>query len=199
MGYAHGIKWTREKVKEYILEVVKFYNLNRMPSRNELNEYYKDCRLTSRISKEKGGYYLLAKELKLPMKKSDTNTGKTYEYKIKELLEKMNYKVDKMAQNYPYDLLINDSVKIDVKVSRLYRHKDGFGFYSYNLEKKHPRCDIYILVTVNENKQEIYVVPSVFVANNTQISIGEYESKYSQYKDKYIYIDNFIDFFKSLY
>lgn len=199
MGYTHGCRWNRQKVKDSVLEVVDFYKLKRMPSRNELKEYYKNGALTSRISKEPRGYYGIAEELGLPMKDSETNTGKQYEYKIKEILEQKSYKVEKMSQNFPYDLLVNDNVKIDVKVSRLYNAQQGYGFYSYNIERGFPKCDVYMLVAISETQETIFIIPSKEVSKNTQISIGKNDSKYNKYKDRYDYIDKYIKFYNELF
>lgn len=196
MGYTYGTKWTDEMVKEKVMEVVDFLGLKRMPSRSELNKYYGDSKLTNRISKS-GGYYKLAEKLNLPMKESDTNYGKKYEYKAKEILESKGYKVEKMSQNFPYDLLLNDNVKIDVKVSRLYEHKDGYKFYSYRIGHRCAKCDVYMFIAVSENQEKIYIIPSKDIFNNLQVSIGM-DSKYEKYLDRYYYIDKYIEFYKEI-
>ena len=72
--------------------------------------------------------------------------------KIKEILEKLGYQVQKMTTKHPYDLLINDNVKIDVKVSRCCNN-NGFKFYSFNLERKYHNCDINYPIVFTCQKQ----------------------------------------------
>ena len=83
-----------------------------------------------------------------------------------------------MSQNFPYDLLVNDCLKVDVKSSHLYEGKEG-NFYTYRTGKKFATCDVYILVALDANDEiaRTYILPSSIVMNNIQISIGEHSSK----------------------
>jgi hypothetical protein len=194
MGYAHGTKWTEQSIKEGVLEVVKNCKLSRMPSRKEIEDYYNDCRLTNAISKRMG-YYKLAQELGLPIKESNTYFGKKHEQILSEKLVCMGYEVERMPQNFPYDILVNNAIKIDAKVSRLYKGVHG-NFYSFNLEKPYTTCDILVLMALDDNSniKTFYVVPSLFVYKHTQIGIGENKSKYEKFKDKWSYLEQYISF-----
>lgn len=150
MGYAHGIQWTDEKIKQGIREVIAAYKLDRMPSRGECEQHFGNSCLASVISRRKGGWYALAKEMGLPIKKSETYLGKQQERIVCEVLTAKGFDVDKMPQNFPYDILVDNAVKIDVKASHLYKSKQG-NFYAFNLEKKYATCDVYILLTLDEN------------------------------------------------
>ena len=143
MSYTHGHKWTDEEVEEAILEAKQGLGLNRMPSRSELNKYFGDTKLTNRISKTQGFAYWAAK-LNIPVKQSETSFGKQYEFMAAQKIMDMGYTVTQMPQNFPYDLLIENCVKIDVKTSKLYIGTDG-NFFSFNLEKPFTTCDIYVL------------------------------------------------------
>lgn len=183
--------WTYEKIKNQISFMVKEKDMNRMPSRSEVDTFFGDYKLSNAISKRKL-WAPLAKELNLPLKNSETAFGKTYEAKAMEELIVKGYEVRKMSQNFPYDLLVNDAVKIDVKASKLYCGSAG-NFYSFNLEKQYSTCDCYILYLVgsqNETK-DILIVPSPVVATNTQISVGEKKSKYHSYSKRWDYIDKY--------
>ena len=111
----------------------------------------------------------------------------------------MGYEVRRMPQNFPYDLLVNDSVKVDVKASRLY-HGAGGNFYSFNLEKPFCTCDIYVLrmIDVDGSEVDTLVVPSKSVSTNTQISVGETTSKYRKYSQKWEYIADYCAFMDSV-
>lgn len=65
------------------------------------------------------------------------------------MLISRRFSVRRMAQNFPYDLLVDDCVKIDVKASNLYRGPNG-DFYTFNLEKPYATCGIYILFALPE-------------------------------------------------
>ena len=100
-----------------------------------------------------------------------------------------------MLQNHPYDLLVEDSVKIDVKVSKMYKGTNG-NFYSFNLERQFGTCDLYILFLVDamSRQKDVLIIPSKDVMRNTQISVGENKSKYYRYSQKWEYIDKMVDF-----
>lgn len=178
--------------------MIKETGIKRMPTRTEVDKFFGDTRLSNAISK-KSAWYSIAEELNLDLKESDTNFGVMFENLAEEQMIAMGYVVEKTTQNHPYDLLINGSIKIDVKVSKLYKGAQG-NFYSYNLEKRMATCDIYILYMVNDDDKVIdrLVIPSKFVMKNTQISIGEINSKYRYYSEKWEYIDKYIEFMEGL-
>lgn len=198
MGYTHGKKWTKEEIEKSILKVVDEYELNRMPSRSEVESFFGDTSLTNAISR-RYKWYDLAKELGLPIKESDTYFGKKQEEIARQTLVAKGFEVRKMSQNFPYDLLVNDCVKIDVKASRLYEGEAG-SFYSFNIEKPFPTCDIYLLYLLNADRttKKVLVIPSKIVPYNTQISVGEKKSKYDKYADKWEYIERYSEFFEEI-
>ena len=191
MGYTYGQQWNDELIKNGVLQVVEVCKLGRMPSRSECVDFYGNHKLANAVSRRNGGWYKLADELGLPIKKSDTYFGKMQEYAVCEMLREQGFETERMPQNFPYDILVDNCVKVDVKASRLYKGKNG-NFYAFNLEKKYATCDVYILLTLdNENNiTNTLIVPSVFVIKNTQISVGEQQSKYYQFKDKWDYISS---------
>lgn len=199
MGNIHGHTWTDDKIKQAVRVVVNAYELDRMPSKTECERYCGNYKLSNAISRRGGGWYALAKELGLPIKKSDTYFGKSQEGIVCEMLISKGFEVERMPQNFPYDILVDNSVKIDVKASHLYHGKQG-NFFTFNLEKKYATCDIYVLLTLDDNNNIIntFIVPSKFVIKNTQISIGEYASKYHKYRDRWDYISNLFEYFASI-
>ena len=198
MGYTHGCKWTLDDIKARILEVVAAEGLGRMPSRSECEAYYNNTSLTNAVSRSIG-WYALAKEIGLPIKDSDTYFGKLHEENAQKELSAMGYDVRRMSQNFPYDLLINGCVKVDVKASRLFKGKMG-NFYAFNLEKPFCTCDIYLLYCLNDDgtQNDTLIIPSKFVAFNTQISVGETKSVYHKYSHRWDYIQIFCDFNSSV-
>jgi len=167
-----------------------------MPTRTEIKNFYGNDALTNKITKTYG-YYGWAKKLHLPIKQNDTLTGKIAERKASTILNKHGYETLQMPQNHPFDLLINNYVKIDVKVSNLYHGEHG-NFYSFALRKKYPSCDIYFLIAQKaEADSKIYILPSKN-AIQLQISIGEHKSIYDKYLNRYDIIDQYLKLYSEI-
>jgi hypothetical protein len=195
MGYTHGFKWSDDLIQQGVLHVVSGLKLDRMPTRNECVEFTKSDSLSVAISRRGGGWYGLANELGLPIKESETTTGKKYERVLKQILEQKVYQVTQMSQNFPYDLLINDCLKIDVKSSHLYKGKEG-NFYTFRTGKRYATCDIYILVALGDKDELVktYIIPSSNVINITQISLGVHISKYDIFLDRWDILADYVKF-----
>lgn len=198
MGHTHGTQWTDELIKQKVLEVIDALKLDRMPSRKECENYFHSTGLTNAISR-RCGWYNLAKELGVEIKESETYFGKTYEARATEMLQAMGFEVRRMSQNFPYDLLIDDCVKVDVKASRLYKGKQG-NFYSFSLEKPFATCDFFILLAIGDDDsiERRMIVPSNQVIANNHISVGEHKSKYYQFTDRFDLIESALAFWASL-
>ena len=194
MGYTHGTKWTDDMIAKSVLQVKDALSLDRMPSRQECKDYFHDEALVNAIARRKG-WYALAGELGLPIKESETYFGKSQETVAAEMLISRGHSVRRMSQNFPYDLLVDDAVKVDVKASHLYKGPNG-SFYSFRVDKPFATCDIYFLFALNDDNtnRDIYIIPSVFVVAQTQISIGETKSKYQRFIDGWDYIEQYSDF-----
>lgn len=194
MGYTKGIKWSDDLIDQKVLEVKESLGLNRMPSRKECESYFNDCALTNAISK-RSGWYEVARRLGLEVKDSETKFGKSYESIASEMLQSLGHDVKRMSQNFPYDLLVDDCIKIDVKASRLYRGAFG-NFYSFAINKDYATCDFYVLFAVSDdgNIGRTLVVPSCNVISNKQISVGQTSSKYFKYENRFDLISSAVDF-----
>lgn len=196
MRYSKGIRWTDDLIKEKVLEVKKAFSLDRMPSRSECIQYFHNEALVNAISKRKK-WYQLAQELGLRVKDSETYFGKSEESNAAEMLISLGFSVRKMPQNFPYDLLVDDCVKVDVKASHLYHGPNG-NFYTFNLEKQFATCDIYILFALAEcEEKRIFVVPSKFVIAQSQISMGALKSKYHKFENRWDFISSLSDFWNN--
>ena len=175
--------WTQDKILLYVKACMSATGLTRMPSRSELSEYYGNDKLTNAIRRFPGGYYKIAEILNVEMKESETQFGKYGEDLATKLLEEHGFAVERMSTRYAYDLYVNGSVKVDVKTARLSKTSGTAFYYSFNLEKRFPTCDIYFLIARNEDGESIYIVPASI--NQTQIGIGEKKTKYIKYQDRY--------------
>ena len=194
MGYARGIKWNDELIEHEINKVKDVLGIDRMPTSIEIFNVMNNHSLTNAIVRY-GGYKYWANKLNLKQSKCETRTGLKEELNIKELLERKGYKVEKMSSRHPYDLLVNDNIKIDVKASNKYKSDKGWSSYSFNLEKNNPTCDIYIIRCIQDDKT--LVIPSKYL-RQSQLCITDKESKYDIYKDKWDYFDKYNEFYKKL-
>lgn len=166
-----------------------------MPSSREITLATGNTALANKIGKYKG-YKYWADRMGLEMKKSESRTGIDNEFNCKEVLEKLNYKVKKMDTNHPYDLLINDFIKVDVKASKSYNNNNT---YSFRIGKKYHSCDIFIAIALNENEEPIkyYVIPSKFLMGKKQLAISV-NGKYKIYENAWKYIDLYDELYKSI-
>lgn len=183
MGYSHGKHWTQEEILESVKICMEDTGLSRMPSRNELNRYFGNTGITNALRRFPGGYYEIAKILDVRMKESETQFGRSGEELAIDLLKAHGFEVERMSTRYAYDLYVNGSVKVDVKTARLSKTSGTAFYYSFNLEKRFPTCDIYFLIARNKDGESIYIVPASI--NQTQIEIGEKKTKYIKYQDRY--------------
>ena len=191
------IKWTEQRILDGIMEVVNALGIDRAPSFKEIRAHYHNSALTCAISKRKG-IYEYAKMLNLEIKDSETRIGKTAEFDVANRLMELGHDVKRMPQNFPYDILVDDAVKIDSKLSRLYHGKLG-NFYTYNLEKPFCTCDVYVLTAISDGGNvSYYIIPSCFIPRQSQISIGEKKSIYHKYRDRWDYVGQYSDFMRGL-
>lgn len=192
-------KWSPEIAKAEIIRVKNEIGIDRMPTRNEIMSHENNNALCAYISRSYG-YYGYAELLGLSIKESETTIGKECEQKIVERLRRNGHEVNRMTQNYPYDILVDKCLKIDVKYGNLYHAKSG-NFYRFSWGKKYPTCDIYVLVSALNNsseKQTFRIIPSCHIDNVSGISIGEINSVYDVYIDRWDYIDKYISFYNEI-
>jgi hypothetical protein len=196
MGYTNGERWTEDKIKSEILKVVKVLNLERMPSNTEIQMVMGDSRLSNAIRRQ-GGFYSLGESLGLPIKPSETQTGKGYEEYAVGLLVNRGYKVERMSVRHPYDLLVNDNIKIDTKAGNPYFLK-GSRVHTIGINKKNATCDLYMIFALDENSnvEKLFIIPGSRL-KLTSLNFGE-DSKYDKYLDRWDLIEKYDRFYKSI-
>lgn len=195
---AYRQTYTEEEIKNRILQCVKILSIDRMPSRSEILRVENNSGLHSQICRGYG-YYGWAEKLGLPIKQTETSMGKGYEKIFLEDCANKGYLAEQMTMKNAYDILVSGNIKVDVKSSRLYHGPHG-NFFAFNLEKKNHNCDLFALYCCNDDltEHDLYLVPSCFVMNKNQISIGEKKSKYHIFKDRWDYVDMYDKFYISL-
>lgn len=199
MGHAHGEKWTEQDIINGIKEVMEKLELDTCPTHEQIEKYYNNSALSNRITRT-GGIVYWANKLGLKQRESESKSGRTWELECLLYLQELGYNVDRMATRHPYDLLVNKSIKVDVKMSYLYDNNGNSPFYTFNLEKSCPTCDIYVCYCLNKEKkvEKTYVIPSIFLTDKTQLSLGVKTSVYDRFIDKWSYFNAYDNFYKSI-
>lgn len=198
MGYTYGQRWTDELVEEKIKEVVKILNIDHFPTHKEMIAALGNKGLVNKVNKK--GTLFWAEKLDMQIKESETALGNKYElYAISDIFENTELTSVQTSSRHPYDLLTDNRVKIDVKISKGFINNCGAKAYTFNLEKREPTCDIYLLYCVNDANDIIktLVVPSNILLGQTQLGVGEV-SKWDKYKDRWDLIIKTSEFFRNL-
>lgn len=198
MGYTHGNEWSDELITKSIYEVMEYYEIQRMPSKSECEAYYGNYALTNKIFKT-GGFYAWAEKLNLEIKHSETAFGVRCEGMAKAMIEKRGHNCETTTTRFPYDLLVDGCVKIDVKAANISKVK-GSDAYSCNLESNKPKSDILLVMCFDKNKElsKVYLIPSHVMNGKKQLAFGMTSKKYDKYLDNWQSIDILIDAFKKV-
>jgi len=189
------VKWTDELIKKEIKKSMDVLCINRMPSASELTSIGRNdlhCAISKGLT-----YYGWAKEMGLNLKSSETLKGNKYEEIAKRKLQRRGYTVEKMTTKHPYDLLVNENVKVDIKVGRVHYHF-GSKAHTFRLAKKYSTCDIYICFALDKdsNTENIFIIPSKFAKVET-MNVGTI-SKYNKFIDRWDFLDDYTTFYKSI-
>ena len=184
MGYTYGHKWTYESTKEEIIKICASLGISYFPTKSEVINFCGNNALSNRISRS-GGTKYWAKELNLPIKDCESNFGNKYELIAAEDIEKNTGLTSVQTKpRYPYDLLTDNNIKVDAKVSKQIFTNCHTWQNSFNIEKKQPTCDIFILYCLDRysNYIKTVIIPSCILSGQTQIGVGK-ESKWDKYRD----------------
>lgn len=201
IGHSHGTNWTDDLVISSIERVINSLELDRFPTHSEMVEFYGDKSLTNKISKS-GGTKYWATRLGYSVKNCESKFGDFYErYSIDDILKNTKLKSYKNKVGYPYDITTNKHIKVDVKSSTIIENNNGYKYHSFNLEKKEPTCDIYILYCIDNSDliYKTYIIPSCHVYGQTQIGISAYGiSKWDRYKNNWAIFNTYNEFYQKL-
>ena len=199
MGYSNGTRWSDEKIIESIKEVVDKLDLKTFPTKTQMESYYHNSNLRATITRTGGSKYW-ADMLGLPIKDCESKAGEIFEFYCLEKLEDMGYSVSKMKPHYPYDLAVNNHIKVDVKSGYVLNNYGNTGYYTFNLYKAYPTCDIYVIYCLNDDKtiEKTYIIPSAFLLGKTQLTLGKTKSKYDQFIDRWDYFEIYDKFYSKL-
>lgn len=199
MGYTHGMQWTEEKVISDIKEMVDKLDMKHFPTKTEMKAYYHNASLVDKIAKT-GGVKYWAERLNLPIKDCESKTGEFFETQCLIYLENMGYDACLMPSRHPYDLSVNQNIKVDVKSGYLFHNYGNGEYYTFNLGKSYPTCDIFVIYCLNSDKSinKTYIIPSKFLYGKTQLALGQNKSKYDKFIDRWDYFEIYDKFYNEL-
>ena len=197
MGCTHGKMWTQEKITAEIISAMNKLEIDRMPTVSELKNINMNG-LSCAISKSHG-FEWWAEALKLPVKTSETGLGKKYEKIFADIVyEKLQYETQQMSMRFPYDVLVEDLVKVDVKCGFAYTNSNVCSFYTFNLETTNRKSDFLVCFCLNKDKSihKTYVIPAIVMQGKSQLSVGIVASKYDKCIDRYDLITDYLNLYQ---
>lgn len=193
MGYAHGTQWNADLIEKSIKDVVEKSKTGYFPTHSIIKEVTGNCALTNAIRRH-GGTHYWAEKLGLEIKPCESRFGEKFELLCMDKLRELGFKCEKMPVRYPYDILVDDCIKVEVKSGNLYHGKTG-DFYTFNLEKVNPTCDIFFCYCLEGNGiDKVYVIPSFILGGKKQLSIGKSRSKYDVFREDWGVFDKYTRF-----
>ena len=186
-------RWTDDAIKEALQYMISKTGQNTLPTYEEIRQFYGNYKLTNAMRRT-GGPARWAKELGMEIKDSESRLGFNYEdYFIDEMVKSGHIctHVNILKDAYPYDVLVDNAVKVDVKVSRKFGNYGSSPYYTFNLEKKNQTCDVYACYCIEEDKDnnayvsKFYTIPASVLSGKRQLSIGMGPGKYTEFMNNY--------------
>lgn len=167
--------WTEAMIAERIME--NYRNTGLMPT----NQYLVSTGqgdLANQISK-KGGFFKWADRLCLSRSPSDSDTGWDGEKKVQTILESAGFQVERsIAVKWPFDLLVNKVLRIDVKSANFAAYGACKGWF-YRIGKA-PQADLMALHQLDTG--ETYWIPWNLIPHSN-VTISKDGGKWARYKE----------------
>lgn len=177
--------WSENMVAEQLMEISKGTGF--IPSNSELNELGRSD-LANQITR-RGGFISWAERLGLKRRGSASDTGWGGEKELAAILTQMEFEVQptKLVKA-PYDLRVNDSLRLDVKTARFAEYGVCRGWF-YRIGKN-PQADILALFQIDT--KDCYFIPWQNCPT-TNVTISRDGGKYIRYKNCYGILKNLAD------
>jgi hypothetical protein len=197
MGYSHGTSWSKELIEKTLTDIVAKHKMDTFPTHTQMHEMTGSMALLNAVRRS-GGTRYWAEYLGLEIKPSESKLGEEYELKCMEQMKHFGYRCEKMPDRYPYDLLVENNIKVDVKCGNLFKGENG-EYYTFNLEKKSPTCDLFVCYCIEGGKVEkVMVIPSCKLSGKTQLAVGKNVSKYDKYIGRWDYFGLYNEFYHKI-
>jgi hypothetical protein len=101
----------------------------------------------------------------LPLKDCETHRGYEWEEYVLRILEDAGYRVERQTTKAPFDLLVAEKVRVNVKSARWNSYGPSKGFF-FGLSDTWKSCDLFALVKDQKNAEVLWV-PSERLAQQT--------------------------------
>lgn len=200
------IKWDEKTIEDALELMVSSTGQKTMPTHKEINEFFGNYKLSNAIRRN-GGTAYWAQKMGFEIKECESKMGENYEdFFVAEMLDEgldcERANID--SPRFPYDVIVEGSVKVDVKSANKFLNYGNSPYYSFNLEKGNQTCDFYVCYCVDkdENGNEIiskfYTIPANVMHKKNQLAIGMNPGKYEKYMNTYAPIFDAVKFFESL-
>ena len=168
-------KWNDAMISERIME--NYRTLGSMPTNTYLNETGQGD-LAQQISK-KGGFIEWSERLGLQRIHSDSDTVWDGEKRVQKILESAGFQVERIAAvKWPFDLLINKVLRVDVKSANFAQYGPCKGWF-YRIGKA-PQADLIALHQLDTG--ETYWIPWHIVPHSS-VTISKDGGKWARYKE----------------
>ena len=188
----------KNSVEQKLVEIIEFLDIDRMPTYKEMAEYCGDYSLTNKVTRS-GGINFWSKRLGMPIKKSETGLALAIEEDVKRTLENIGYRCELTSTKFPYDILVDGVLKVDVKVAKKTAVQNNYPVYSFRLSKRQQTCDLYIAVCLDEHEvSKTYIIPAHIMTDKVQLCISDVNSAYDKYLERWDLIKTFCDSFKKI-
>jgi hypothetical protein len=171
----HPYYWTDELLHQELITICA--GTGRFPSVSELAALNRGD-ISNQIVR-RGGFVKWAKRIGYARKSSDSDYGWEGERRAIALLEKESFKVEKAKElRSPFDLLVNDVLRVDVKAAQFASYGPCSGWF-YRIGKT-PQSDVVMLYQMDTGAA--YYLPW-YVCPKTNITISKDGGVYSSFKD----------------
>lgn len=158
----------------------------RFPTNTELQKTGQNdlaCQIT-----KKGGYAYWANRLGMKRGVYDCDIGWKGEQKTQALFEERGFSVIRSERvQWPFDLLVNDCLRVDVKTAKHADYGVSSGWY-FRIGKS-PQADLIALY--RSDKNDVYLIPWYHVPK-TNITITPTGTKYSGFLNAYEIVERMV-------
>jgi hypothetical protein len=152
-------------------------SLGHFPTRSELDDMQKGA-LANEIVR-RGGFIECARLFGIPRIWSDSDTGWEGERVAAQRLTELGFQVAVPgAVKCPFDLLIDQVLRVDVKSARLCQYQQSVGWF-YRIGK-HPQADLILLWQLDE--AGFYALPW-YICPRTNVTISRDGGKYAAFRN----------------
>jgi hypothetical protein len=167
--------WTEAMIADRIME--NYRNTGLMPTNQYLLETGQGD-LSNQIAK-KGGFFKWADRLGLSRAPSASDTGWDGEKRVQKILESAGFQVERsIAVKWPFDLLVNKVLRIDVKSANFAVYGSCKGWF-YRIGKV-PQADLMALHQLDTG--ETYWIPWHIIPHSN-VTISNDGGKWARYKE----------------